>query len=131
MKMAEMVERELLPVGTKLTIKDLPDSAVRVTRGKLVEFHEERMTPSHWGLKVTDKPSINIYEYAVLREHDLDATNSNLRLLKSIRPISLPDRFDSVRLIGEAVLRLSQLRYPPQAVRKGRSPDHGTPFENS
>lgn len=44
MKTAEMVERELLPVGTKLTIKGRPDSAASVVDGKRVEFRCDVMS---------------------------------------------------------------------------------------
>ena len=66
MRTEEMVEKGLLPVGTKLTIKDRPESTATVIDGKTVEFRGERMSYNRWGYEVTGWPSIRIYSFALL-----------------------------------------------------------------
>lgn len=66
MRTEEMVEKGLLPVGTKLSIKDRPESTATVIDGKTVEFRGERMSYNRWGCQVTGWPSIRIYSFALL-----------------------------------------------------------------
>jgi hypothetical protein len=66
MKTAEMVERGLLPVGTRLSIKDRADSAASVVDGRRVEFRGEIMSFNAWGCRVTGWSSIQIYKWAML-----------------------------------------------------------------
>ena len=66
MKTREMVERGLLPIGTRLTIKDRPDSEATVVDGQRVEFRGEVMSFNAWGCAATGWTAIQIYKCAVL-----------------------------------------------------------------
>ena len=66
MRTKEMVEKGLLPVGTKLTIKGHSDSEAIVVDGRTVEFRGEQMTFNVWGCRVTGWPTIQIYIYAMM-----------------------------------------------------------------
>lgn len=66
MQTREMVERGLLPIGTRLTIKDRPDSEAMVVDGRRVEFRGEVMSFNEWGCAATGWSAIQIYKWAVL-----------------------------------------------------------------
>ena len=66
MKTPEMVEKGLLPVGTKLTTMGHSDSEAIVADGRAVEFRGEQMTFGDWGCRVAGWTAIQIYKHAVL-----------------------------------------------------------------
>lgn len=66
MKTPEMVERGVLPVGTRLTIRNRPDSVATVVDGKRVSYRGETMSFNAWGCLVTGWSAVQIYTMALL-----------------------------------------------------------------
>jgi hypothetical protein len=66
MKTTEMVERGVLPVGTRLTIRNRPDSVATVVDGKRVSYRGETMSFNAWGCLVTGWSAVQIYTMALL-----------------------------------------------------------------
>lgn len=66
MKTTEMVERGVLPVGTRLTIRNRPDSVATVVDGRRVDYRGEVMSFNAWGCLVTGWSAVQIYTMALL-----------------------------------------------------------------
>ena len=66
MQTPEMVERGLLPVGTVLTIEQIPGSEATVVDGRNVNYNGSILSFSKWGMKVKGWTTIQIYVHAVL-----------------------------------------------------------------
>jgi predicted type IV restriction endonuclease len=66
MKTPEMVERGVLPVGTRLKIRNRPDSVATVVDGKRVSYRGETMSYNAWGCLVTGWSAVQIYTMALL-----------------------------------------------------------------
>lgn len=60
----EMVSSGLLPIGTVLTIDDMPGSEATVIDGKYVNYRGSILSFSKWGMKVKGWKTIQIYAHA-------------------------------------------------------------------
>ena len=66
MQTPEMVEKGLLPIGTVLTIEQIPGSEATVVDGRNVNYNGSILSFSKWGMKVKGWTTIQIYVHAVL-----------------------------------------------------------------
>lgn len=66
MNISEMVENDLLPIGTVLTVRNFSNSSATVIDNEHVEYRNSILTFTEWVNSVTNKKGISIYTNVIM-----------------------------------------------------------------